>query len=169
MKRSKWTGRAGAGRAVIAALLIVCMAVFAAACGSSEEKADQDPAQQDGIILYAGDGNFVISGYSADYTSTDVHMILDDEDLGSVGGGQTAGKSYVMVGTNVQDAVTEETEGYQKLVVQAFGSQDLSKDEKSEDCVEKTFYVKCGEGAEFEVISIIGTDEVTSPPDWKWE
>ncbi|MBR2779190.1 MAG: hypothetical protein IKD85_03360 [Firmicutes bacterium] len=164
MKRRNRTGRA-----VIAALLVVCMAVFAAACGSSEKKADTEPSQKDGIILYAGDGNFVISGYSADYTSTDVHMILDDEDLGSVGGGQTAGKSYVMVGTNVQDAVTEETEGYQKLVIQVYGSSDLAKDEHSEDCIEKTFYVKCGEGAEFEVISIIGTDEVTSPPDWKWE
>ena len=169
MKRRNRTGRAAAGKIAVAALLIVCLAVFAAACGSSGEKENQASGQKDGIILYAGDGNFVISGYSADYNSTDVHMILDDEDLGSVGGAQTAGKSYVMVGTNVQDAVTEETEGYQKLVVQAFGSPDLAKDEVSEECVEKTFYVKCAEGTEFEINAIIGTDEVTSPPDWEWE
>ena len=168
MKEGKAMGRTA--RRFVSALLIVSMVLFAAGCGSSEKKTDEASAgQQDGMILYAGEGNFVVSGYSADYENTDVHMILDDEDLGSVGGAKTAGASYVMVGTNVQDAVTEETEGYQKLVIQAFGSADLSQDEISADCVEKTFYVKCADGTQFTVNAIIGTDEATSPPDWNWE
>ena len=168
MREWKMPGRAA--RMLVSVLLIAALVLFAAACGSSEEKKDADAAgQQDGMILYVGDGNFVVSGYSADYENTDVHMILDDEDLGSVGGAKSAGASYVLVGTNVKEAVPEETEGYQKLVVQAFGSPDLSKDELSENCVEKTFYVKCAEGSRFTVNAIIGTDEVTSPPDWDWE
>lgn len=162
--------RKAAWRIVLSALLILCLVLGAAGCGKSKESGGEEKAgQQDGQIVYAGDGRFAVSGFSSEYDSTAVEVILDDKDPEDVGGAFTKGLSYLVVGTNVQDAVAEETNGYQKLVIRIYGSPDLSTDERSEDSIEKTFYIKCAGTERFDVTAIIGTDEKASPPDWEWE
>lgn len=156
---------------ILAMVMIMSIGGFAAGCGSSSDGGGDAAGntQKEGLILYAGDGCFVISGYSDEYDATNVEMVLDDEDLGFVGSTQTKGSSYMVIATNVKDVAEEETEGYQKLVIRAFGAAEPGAEEQTEESIDRTFYVRCADGQALDFTSVLATDEETSPVDWDWE